>query len=322
MSLGVVIIGRNEGERLRRSLQSASSCGTLVYVDSGSTDGSAQCALDHGADVIELDMSSPFTAARARNFGFRRLRAIAPNVLYVQFVDGDCELENGWLEHAIYFFETHPDVGVVCGRRRERNPEKSVYNWLCDREWDRPPGEVEACGGDAMMRVEAFEAVGGFQEDLIAGEEPELCLRLRSAGYRIWRLDAAMTLHDAAMTRFGQWWRRAVRFGYGLAQCASLHRAMPQRHWVWELRRAWLWALWLPLGCLAIGLAFGPWGWVAWSIFPLQILRQTVRNSGSMKQRLLLALFQLLARFPEWCGQINFLSDYKLGRQAHLIEYK
>ncbi len=155
-----------------------------------------------------------------------------------------------------------------------------------------------------MMRATAFEAVGGFHDSLVAGEEPELCVRMRAAGYRIWRLNVEMTLHDAAMTRFGQWWRRTVRSGYGLAQCAYLHRATPQEDWSWETRRASLWGVWLPLACHAVGLTFGPWGWAAWSIFPLQAIRQIARNKGTMRQRTLLALSQLLARVPEAYGQI------------------
>jgi GT2 family glycosyltransferase len=294
----------------------------MVYVDSGSSDGSAQWARNYGADVVELDTSIPFTAARARNAGFSRLEQTASEVNYVQFVDGDCELASGWLQQAVAFLGAHPQVAVVCGRRRERHPEASIYNWLCDREWERPNGEVSACGGDAMMRLAAVAAVGGFREDLIAGEEPELCLRLRSAGWRVWRLGLEMTRHDAAMTRFSQWWRRASRSGYGLAQCAHLHGGTPERHWVWESRRAWLWGLWLPLTCLTIGLAFAPWGWAAWSVFPLQILRQTIRNHGSTKDRALSAWFQLLARFPEAYGQVKFMCDRQLGRQGQLIEYK
>ena len=293
-----------------------------MYVDSGSTDGSAQWAREHGAEVIELDMSLPFTAARARNAGFRHLREMAPDLRYVQFVDGDCELIEGWLEHAISFLNSHADVGAVCGRLRERHPERSIYNWLCDREWDGPVGEVRACGGDVMIRANALEAVGGYRDDLIAGEEPELCVRLRAAGWRIWRLDREMALHDAAMTRFGQWWRRALRGGYAFAQGAYLHGASPERHCVWESRRAWLWGVWLPLACLVAGLLFEPWGWAAWLIYPLQLLRQTVRNRGPLSDRALLALFQVLARFPEGFGQIKFMRDRLLGRQARLIEYK
>ncbi len=319
---GAVAIGRNEGERLRRCLKSISATTALVYVDSGSTDGSAQWARAQGVELIELDLSLPFTAARARNVGFRRLRELAPELAYVQFVDADCELVAGWPEHALSFLDGHTDVAAVCGRRRERHPEKSIYNWLCDRDWDRPAGEVRTCGGDVMMRVDAFAAVGGYRDDLIAGEDPELCVRLRGAGWRIWRLDSQMTLHDAAMTRFGQWWRRALRSGYAFAQGAYLHGAPPERHCVWESRRTWLWGIWLPLACLVAGLTFEPWGWAAWFIYPLQVLRQTVRNPGPLGDRVLLALFQVLGRFPEALGQVSFLRDRLFGRQARLIEYK
>jgi GT2 family glycosyltransferase len=321
-NIGAVVIGRNEGERLKRCLTSLSAAGSVVYVDSGSVDGSAQWARDNGAEVIELDLSLPFTAARARNCGFQQLQNIVPQVEYVQFVDGDCELVDGWLHTAMSFLKAQSQVGAVCGRRRERFPERSIYNWLCDLEWDGEAGEVRACGGDVMIRREALKAVGGYREDMIAGEEPELCVRLRAAGWFIWRLDAEMTLHDAAMTRFGQWWTRILRSGYAFAHGAYLHGTSPERHCVWESRRAWLWGLWLPLGCFTAGLTFGPWGWATFLIFPLQFLRQTARNSGPLSQRATLALYQVLGRFPEVLGEIKFLRDRILGRRSQLIEYK
>jgi len=318
---GAVAIGRNEGERLKRCLASLSGA-TVVYVDSGSNDGSPQWARAQGVDVVALDTGIPFTAARARNAGFNRLRAIAPDLAFVQFVDGDCELVDGFGDHALALLASRPDVAAVCGRRRERYPERSVYNWLCEREWDGPAGEVRAIGGDAMIRVAALAAAGGYREDLIAGEEPELCVRLRAAGWRIWRLPDDMTLHDAAMTRFGQWWRRSLRAGYAFAQGAYLHGAPPERHWVWESRRAWIWGVVLPLVALALGLAFPPWGFAVLLIYPAQILRQTLRNPGSLRERAQLALFQVLARFPEGLGQVAFARDRWLVRQTRLIEYK
>ena len=158
--------------------------------------------------MVELDLSRPFTAARARNAGFARLEEIDADIRFVQFIDGDCELVDGWLAKAGRVLEERPEVAVVCGRRRERFPERSIYNRLADIEWNSPLGEVKYCGGDAMVRVEAFRQVGGFNPDLIAGEEPELCVRLRQNGGVILRIDAEMTLHDMAMTRFGQWWKR------------------------------------------------------------------------------------------------------------------
>src|SRR5262245_24499887 len=322
MKFGVIAIGRNEGERLKRCLGSLSVTTAVVYVDSGSTDGSAQWARDQGVEVIDLDMTISFTAARARNAGFRRLREIAPDLAFVQFVDGDCELIDGWPQHAVSLMQSHRDVGAVCGRLRERYPERSIYNWLCDREWEGPVGEVRACGGIVMIRANALEAVGGYREDVIAGEDDELCVRLRAGGWRVWRLDNEMALHDAAMTRLSQWWRRASRSGYAFAQGAYLHGAAPERHFVWESRRARLWGICLPLACLMFGLIFGPWGWAVWLIYPLQVLRQTARNRGPLCHRALLALFQVLARFPESLGQIKFMRDRLLGRRARLIEYK
>jgi GT2 family glycosyltransferase len=321
-NIGAVVIGRNEGERLKQCLASLSGVGTVVYVDSGSSDGSAQRARDHGAEVIELDLVLPFTAARARNCGFQRLRKIAPRLEYMQFVDGDCELVDGWLHAALSFLEAHSAVGAVCGRRRERFPERSVYNWLCDREWEGQAGEARLCGGDVLIRKAALEAVGGYRDDMIAGEDPELCVRLRGAGWRIWRLDADMTLHDAAMTRFGQWWTRYVRSGYAFALGAHLHGAPPERHFVWESRRAWLWGVWLPLVCLACSLTWWPWGLVTWLIYPLQMLRRMARNVGSLSQRATLAVYQVLGRFPEAWGEIKFMRDRLLGRRSQLIEYK
>ena len=321
-AFGAVVIGRNEGDRLKRCLGSLPAAGRVVYVDSGSGDGSLQWARDHGADVVELELSTPFTAARARNAGFRRLREITPDLRYVQFVDGDCELNRQWPEQAIGYLDAHPEVAAVCGRRRERFPESSIYNWLCDVEWNVPPGEARAFGGDVLIRGSALEAVGGYRDDLIAGEEPELAVRLRAAGWRIWRLPSEMTLHDAAMTHFGQWWRRAVRAGYAFAQGAHLHGAPPERHWVWESRRAWLWGVWLPLGCLAASVFLWPWGVITWLIYPLQVLRQTIRNSGPLSDRATIAAFQVLARFPEGIGQFKFLRDRLFGAQASLVEYK
>ena len=203
MSIGAIVIGRNEGARLIACLEALAGFAPLIYVDSGSRDGSVDAAQARGARVVELDMSLPFTAARARNAGL----AVLPNDLeLVQFLDGDCVVQEGWLDKAQAFLAQHPDVAVVCGRRREMYPDESVYNAMIDDEWDTPVGEALACGGDALVRVDALRAVEGYREDLIAGEEPELCLRLRQAGWRIWRLDAEMTAHDAQITRFGQWW--------------------------------------------------------------------------------------------------------------------
>lgn len=321
--VGIVAIGRNEGERLRRCLQSVlAPSRPVVYVDSGSTDGSAAMAEAAGATVHALDMRRPFTAARARNEGFARLRALDAGLEFIQFVDGDCEVATGWLEAATAFLDAHPDVAAVCGRRRERFPERSVYNRLCDFEWDTPVGEARACGGDVLMRAAALQQVVGYREDLIAGEEPELCVRLRARGWRIWRLGAEMTLHDAAMTRFRQWWLRCMRGGFAYAEGVRLHGAPPERHWVREWRSAWAWGLGLPLVTAVAVLLWGAGGLWLLSIYPLQTARLARQLSGTRQQRWVRALFLVLGKFPEAVGQTKSLLLHARRQRAVLIEYK
>jgi GT2 family glycosyltransferase len=319
---GLVAIGRNEGERLKRCLRSASASALTVYVDSGSTDGSAEWASSHGIEVVELDMRQPFTAARARNAGFARLQEMAPDLQYVQFLDGDCELVCDWPQQAIAFLEDHKDVCAAFGRRRELHPERSVYNRLCDLEWDVPIGQARAFGGDAMIRTDAFASVGGYRDDLIAGEEPELAVRLRAKGWRIWRLGAPMTTHDAAITRLGQWWRRHVRSGYAFAEGSHLHGAPPERHWVREANRAIAWGIALPIACLIASVFAFPWGLATWLIYPLQMFRLFLRRGRLPADRTLLAVFHVLMRFPEAQGWLQFRLYRLMKRRAAVIEYK
>jgi len=321
--VAVVIIGRNEGDRLLRCLHSLTEQVTqLVHVDSGSADDSVNLARSMGAEVVALDMTVPFTAARARNEGFERMIKLYPYAEYVQFVDGDCEVIATWLECAVTFLDAQADVAAVCGRRRERYPNKTTYNMLCDSEWNTPIGDAKACGGDAMMRVTAFENMQGFRADLIAGEEPELCVRFRAAGWRIWRLDQEMTLHDAAMTKFSQWWKRTMRAGYAFAEGAYLHGAPPERHWVNESRRAWIWGLVIPLIALLVGLIDFKWGLLCLLIYPIQVIRLGRRNCSQGKQSWVTAFFLVLGKFPEMLGQIKFFLRLYSGKQGKLIEYK
>ena len=316
--IAAIAIGRNEGDRLRRCLSSLQGrVGRIVYVDSGSTDDSLGIAAAAGAEIVSLDLTLPFTAARARNEGFSQLIQDKAEPHYVQFLDGDCELQPGWLEQASAFLDHHPDVAAVCGRRRERHPGQSVYNRLIDREWDTPTGETRACGGDVLMRAKAFRAVNGFDASLIAGEEPELCLRLRAAGWRIWRLDAEMTLHDAAITRFGQWWRRTRRAGYAYAEGAFMHGAPPERHRVPQTRRALIWGLALPVTIL--GLAFlAPWlALILAMAFPLQVVRLARQRGDGVE-----ALFLTLGKLPEAIGVLDYHLGRLSGRRRVLIEYK
>lgn len=320
-TVGVVIIGRNEGNRLISCLDSlVSLIPQVVYVDSGSADNSLIEADIRGARTVSLDMTQPFTAARARNAGFDELIKHFPSVEFVQFVDGDCVVNPKWISTAYDFLISNTKVAVVCGRRRELYPQKSIYNDICDHEWDTPIGETKACGGDALMRVNAFKFVGGYKPSLIAGEEPELCIRIRQAGYIVWRIDAEMTLHDAGMTKFSQWWKRAVRAGYAFAEGAYFHGSAPEYHWVAESRRAWVWGAFLPFMMLLLSFINCKLSLLFLLVYVLQLIRLAIRSND--RNRWVKALLMVTGKFAEVSGQFKFYKKLYLKEKIHLIEYK
>ncbi len=326
VATAIVVIGRNEGERLRISLSSAfEQCRRVVYVDSGSTDGSPLLARSLGAEVVELAASSPYTAARARNAGFAVANLQVENLELVQFLDGDCELARDWLELAKRALARDSGVAAVFGRRRELHPDRSVFSKICDIEWDGPAGDVKAFGGDVLLRAAVFREAGGFNDTLIAGEEPELSLRIRRKGWRIMRLDAAMTMHDAQMTRFGQWWMRSVRTGHAYAEGAWRYGLAPERHWLRETISIAFWGALLPLVCLvlaAVTPATVLAGALCYALFGMRIYHRNCRRGLSPADARLYAVACVVAKFPQALGMIRFYYSRLLGGRSRLIEYK
>lgn len=320
-TLAAVVIGRNEGLRLQRCLQSiVGQAERVVYVDSGSTDGSVHMARDMGVQVVELDTSVPFTAARARNAGFAALKPDLPD--YVQFVDGDCAVQAGWLQTAAAELDARPELGLVTGWRAEIAPERSLYNAIADFEWHRPAGEILACGGDMMVRASQFDALGGFNPVVIAAEDDEFCTRLRKSGMVLWRLPQQMTLHDANMTRFSEWWRRAVRSGHGFAQVGALH----PDHFVAERRRVWLFGAVLPLIILT-GLVQGIWAvlFLGLGVYGLSYMRTVSglqREGLPRTQAKRLSVLLSLSKFPNFIGMLTYYKRRLTGADMQIIEYK
>lgn len=328
-ALSVVIIGRNEGERLTRCLQSlgviSSGVGAVetIYVDSASQDDSPEAARTLGATVLTVQPERP-CAAIGRNAGWRA--AGAPIVL---FLDGDTELQPGFVEAAVDALRD-PAIAVVWGHRRESHPERSIYNRVMDLDWIYPAGPSDFCGGDAVMRRSVLEDVGGFAENLIAGEEPELCQRMRARGYVILHLDHPMTRHDLAITRWSAYWRRAVRAGYAYADVSERLKNSEFPLWRADARRNWVrtgvylalligssvlacltGSLWPLLGGLAVLLAI--------------VLRSAYKARWKCRDPITLILYGVhshLQQIPITIGQLKYWWDRWRGRHGLLIEYK
>lgn len=330
--IGVVVIGRNEGKRLERSLRSVKSDSRRVlYIDSGSTDGSVELGRRLASEIVQLDDSVPFTAARARNAGLKRLLELDGSLQMVQFVDGDCELEAGWLNRASTALDGDSSLGAVCGRLRERRPDASLYARLSQMEWNRPAGETLACGGIASFRVVALTGVGGFDASMIAGEESELCCRLRRAGWRIERLDQEMAVHDGEMMTFRQWWLRAVRSGHAYAENAARHGGRAAESAIRQMASMLLWGLLAPLAALGGAAAaasnprasFLPLAVVCGYVVLFARIHRSARQLGeSPRHAALYALFCMLAKLPHCVGAARYWIARARGRSSQLIEYK
>lgn len=328
-ALSVVIIGRNEGQRLARCLASVRAMrgvtGTIeiIYVDSASTDDSVRLAQSYHAQVIVLSDERP-TAARGRNAGWRA--ACAPFVL---FLDGDTILDPDFAACALPHF-ANDKVAVVCGQRREIAPGNSVYNRVLDLDWVFQKGEAAYCGGDALMRRAVLQELDGYDASLIAGEEPDLCCRMRLRGYVILQTGEPMTGHDLAITRCSQYWRRAVRTGYAYAQVARRFRHTAQPLWSAEVKHNFTRGGALA-GLLCASLASA---WLLQALWPLAfaffmfatlVLRTALKTRWKAPQfttRLLYGAHSHLQQIPILIGQFLFWRDQWMQRRRALIEYK
>jgi len=326
-SVAVVAIGRNEGFRLTRCLNSLEGrVEHFVYVDSGSTDGSAEGARELGAEVVVLDSSRPFTAARGRNAGLARLLDLLPSLELVQFIDGDCELQPGWLETASAYLEANTGVAAVTGRRREQAPQASPYNRLADMEWDTPVGEATAFGGDVMLRTSVLREVSGYDESLIAGEDPDLSFRIRRSGGRVVRLDQEMTLHDANMHHFGEYWRRQVRGGHAYAELVWLHGIAADPSSSRSVISIAAWAGLLPAMAVALawptsGLSLGLLS--LHSLLWLRIFRAKRKQGNAARDSALYASACIVGKFAQLRGMILYAwTRFFRRKRSALIEYK
>jgi glycosyltransferase involved in cell wall biosynthesis len=328
LTLSVVVIGRNEGQRLARCLKSIRDIRgfekiQLIYADSASTDGSAELAAQYGAEVVVVYPDRP-TAAIGRNAGWRRA-----SEEFVLFLDGDTVLHPDFPRAAFDAMTADCQICAVWGHRREMHPGQSIYNRVLDLDWVYAPGFMEACGGDVLMRRSALIKAGGYDEQLIAGEEPELCRRLRAQGYSILHIDHPMTGHDLHITRWSQYWKHGRRAGYAYAQISDRFKSTEDPFWRADARRG------IVLGCfwgfslmaaLAASVRFLYFPMAIWlCLFLTASLRSAWRARWKNDNAMTLILYGThshLQHLPISIGQLQYHLDKRRGKQRDLIEYK
>jgi GT2 family glycosyltransferase len=326
--VGVVLIGRNEAQRLVRVVAAAcEQADYVVYVDSNSTDDSRELAASLGATVVHL-AKGPYTPSRGRQVGFEEILRQRPDLAYVQFVDGDCMLMPGWIDRAYQYLEAHPAVGAVFGRRREENCARSFYSRLMDIDWDHPAGEAANFGGDSLVRVEAVQQAGGWSANTINAEDIDLSFRIRAQGWTIVRLAEEMTRHDVRMSRFAEYWRRSVRAGYGFAEVGWRYRHGPGKLLLRRMASAVLYGFLLPV--LAVVFAF-VW-WPASALIGVLYARSIAvmalwarRRGASWRTSLAYAGLNMVCKVAAFLGVARYVRDRAVGKAQpsdHLIVYR
>jgi GT2 family glycosyltransferase len=311
MTLGFVVIGRNEAAHLADCIGALPRDLPIVYADSASTDDSLAIARSAGADTVALSAPPRLTAARGRNAGLAHLLRIAPETTLVHMVDGDVVLDSGWIEAAQTAICADPKLAAVFGQLRETHPEASVYNRLCDREWKIPPGRVAACGGIALFRIAAIQDVGGYADDIAAGEEPDLCLRMRQKGWEIMALADPMGMHDAEILHFWQWWKRAFRAGQAYAQHVVRNGTNSDPGWVRQVISISAWTVGVIVlgGLLAnfsVKLIFLPA--ILWLAMICRIFIREHKTGATVGNAFAYAAFTMLAKFAQFQGMFDFSS--------------
>lgn len=327
--ISVVVIGRNEGERLGRCLRSIFSMARrgfaleVIYVDSGSTDASVALANAEGARTIALDPERP-SAALGRNAGWQAARGSI-----VLFLDGDTVLHPEFVAASLDEFSV-PRVAVVWGHRRELFPDRSIYNRILDLDWIHAPGLTEYCGGDALFRRSILVQTNGFDASLIAGEEPELCRRIRTLGFDIRHTDRPMTAHDLAITRWSQYWKRCTRTGHAYAEVSERFRQSERPFWHKEAirnRNRFLAIMTSLLAAIAGSIYLRSLLPIAvyCALFALLSIRSAWKaawKSGDRSALILYGVHSHLQQIPIYFGQIQYKWSRRRGMRPVLFEYK
>ena len=238
--IGVVMLDQNTGVSPEPAIRSLGDVKTIVYVTANPKNEAAATALRMGAEIVKLP-GKTVNPGRARNTGYRRLKALNPDIEYVQFLEPDFILHADWFNNALAFMVRRPEVAVIDGHKRERFSEKSMLNMVKEISRRKPKGELQTTGESAFVRAEAFEAAGGFRGDIASNDTDDLCLRLRRRGQHIWRVETQMGVNHSRKRDLKDWWREAKRNGYEYAHGVYLHGAQPERFRVLEQSRAIIW---------------------------------------------------------------------------------
>jgi glycosyltransferase involved in cell wall biosynthesis len=228
-NISCIVIGINSARTIVSCIKSIKKSDypkliEIIYVDGGSSDNSVELAKKLGVKVIQLKQEHP-TPGRGRNVGWKN----ASNEL-IQFLDGDTTLDQKWLKKAIKHIDNK--TVAVCGYGKEKDPNKNWYHLVADLEWSNETGNIKYFGGNVLIKKSILEETSGYNDNLIAGEDPEFSFRIREKGYNIKRLDSLMYYHDINMNNLKEYFKRCFRKGYGYAEVGTMRLKKKEYGWI------------------------------------------------------------------------------------------
>jgi glycosyltransferase involved in cell wall biosynthesis len=164
----------------------------IIVADSLSTDNTRELAIAKGAMVVCLDNAADRCCGIGHQLGW-----LYSEGDYLLLLDGDMELEPGFLDTAVGFLETHPEYAGVAGS--VEMDDASNYEFKSRKQRLHliyPQGDTDHLGGGGLYRREAIEKIGYLTNLNLHGyEEAELGIRLQAAGYKLHRLEAPYFSH-------------------------------------------------------------------------------------------------------------------------------
>lgn len=187
----------------------------VIVIDDGSADDTARIASNFPCKLIKLKKNSGI--ARARNAGLKEATGD-----FIYFLDSDCIPNEDCLALLLMEIESESDIGIVGGSGVDKYMDK---NWVAlayyVSEWyDCSPGLKKEYRNflrtaNLLVKSEVIAKVGGFNEDIFAGEDFDFCVRARNQGYKLVYLPEAIIVHDHPRVNLKSYLQTFYRNGLG-----------------------------------------------------------------------------------------------------------
>jgi glycosyltransferase involved in cell wall biosynthesis len=183
-------VAKDEEQNISRCIESIlSSTKTIesreiLLVDSCSSDKTVEIAKQYPINIVQLGENWPHSPSAGRFTGVNNT-----NGKYVLIIDGDMELQKGWVEVVLKFMEETPKAAALVGKYYElflqKNGDYSKPKLAMNCKGRSKFGKIDYIFGSSIFRRKSLLEAGNFHPYLRAEEEAEISYRLTKNGYNL-----------------------------------------------------------------------------------------------------------------------------------------